>query len=227
MLDAIVSLLENAGMVPWTDRTRLPLEGKDYPIIKRRIYDSDDLIGFDLLQLLPDAFITLTETDDGRLRLGRREGGRSNGILRQAYGGQRIIVSARVRSVLEAAELDSVALKPVYADKHNTISDDWSELTSLVRMPPLAPSMHLIGFYPTRGPVQPGFQGGSWIAQDGFVEPAELRYRAADVEEWSHDLALTTEGRIDAQRRIVASRRLYETLVSAGIETNWMPVFVE
>lgn len=100
-----------------------------------------------------------------------------------------------------------------------------TQITSPDRVPPLSARMTLTDF--DSRPVEPGYQGGTWIPQDGFVRPAELRYRSVELGAWKHELALTTEGRIDAQRRMVASRKLYGTLVSAGIETDWMPVLMK
>jgi hypothetical protein len=220
----LVDRLNEAGLKPHT-RGKRRVKGGEYIFVLHRRYEYADLVQLQFVECMPLDCLSHPKTDQSdRIVAHRREFKARDRIKRYFAVEHRLLVRDDVKTVLESAALAHVHFRLVILKPAREKRRDWWELTSDFVMPRLSPSLEI-----TSGGkrVERGHSAYAWGFSEGVYAYPELRYLRKDVEALQpFDLAVTHEGQSGSKRHVM-SQRFYETCISNGIDTNWLPVHVE
>ena len=236
-VEALLEVLQEAGLMPWTDKARMPNRKQEYVLSYRRVYEPAELAAAEYLELYPGPVTSV----DGDRRAGARtitmieEPGKAD-ICMVGLKSHAFVAVQRARDVLEAANLKGLHFLPVekaYESVDYDLFDEedtWWELESDLQLPPLSPSMNL----ETRDgrPFTGDFADGC-LRRDGLYTYAELHYRRSDLERFGpFDAARTYEqfhsrGPAPSERALVVSQKFYQTCVANNINARFVPVRID
>ena len=134
-----------------------------------------------------------------------------------------MIVSLALKQKLESAGFLNLVFLPVCLDEKPT--DQWWEMTSEIRLPPVAPPCEVMYF--RGGKPFDGDYSQSLILREGFYQWPELHYRQSEIKPLEpFYCARSIEGFavVEYDRLFVISNRLYRFLEAEKARLKWTPV---
>ena len=248
-IQRILNWLHGEGFTRWRQSGDLQY-GREYSFILIRQYESQDLSSADCLEFWPEVVDSVSAEGrdaEGRLRLERptlKEAKRAGLDFAHATMDEILVVEPVRDRLLEGSFRHLVFRPTVLVTGRGTrpgrytpipweqfkVTRPWWELTSDIKMPPLAPSADLRdpnGEHPFR----PRDAQMPCRLREGFYNHAELRYRRSDLSAMEpFDVALTFEnfGFSHTERRsTVVSKRFYQFCADHGLKGRWAPVRIE
>lgn len=223
-LQRIQEVLARGGYKVWDERGySLPNE---YRVIRNRYYDQDDLEGVEYFKPWAVASLETTtqRTPDDVLAVSCDFEGEVPPI--GMVGVDAMAVCDRLKLSMEEAGLAHLVFLPaqVVGENASSIREGYWELTSDLRLPPLALGLRLIDGL---GGIYEKGKSHACIVDDGF-SPPELHYRASDLARVEpFDLARTSEPIGSKAGTFVASKRFYDFCKSQNLQMEWVPVRID
>lgn len=227
----IIQILRDYGMEWYPHYSeRRDAADKEYVIHRRRTYTREEICAAELLYIFgaakPFADFRTDESGDGFLvEVNRRLGNRRD--FGNSYYHPAVLMSERLKLLLEGDKLEATGFKPVRYDK--PLKPDtkrlW-QLESMIRMPTCLTQRQADDgrFVSEAGLLN------VWVNWDdaGYI-PAELVFSRSEVQKLpSFDIAMTQElvgSPYSPQREIIVTQRFREAMEKHGVKTaQWVPV---
>ncbi|MBL9148278.1 MAG: hypothetical protein JNM94_06235 [Phycisphaerae bacterium] len=231
----------------WQDRRDPPIEGREPRYYRRRswrVYDDSDLDPCQLLTmegLVADFdVIASSSSKDERLRVDVDRCGLPEHLDVSITGGSGLIVPDRVYRVMHALPLRRLLFRPTvpydrrgWPERESAWEDigpPWWEITSDLKMPPVAPSLMVLDH--KKKPVDRSYNKLTIVKDptNMYLGRPELRYLRSELPPLdSFDAALSYEhsGCAIHGARLIVSQRLRRAWIDAGFKADWMPVHIE
>lgn len=240
-LNVVLGALHQAGLKPWKNRFRKKDKTTEYTYFLRRAYSIDELDNSELLRLHPTKnILAFTEAAAGELEV-------QVACLRDAKSwdfatamGQRVVVSNRVKQLLEALNLIGIAFRstvPVRggygelgtAYSWSQIGDPWWELTSSIELSRVSPKCDLRDNKGRK--VLADFSNGCFLHEPPYVL-GELRYRQRDIIALGPFGLARTKERWGSRpgpddRWLIASHEFYRFCREHKLKCEWIPVHID
>lgn len=238
----ILGWLEREGYRPWDEQTDLDYSC-EYNLARLREYDASDWEQAEYLEPHIDAIDEIYHV--GRDEEGRLIVGGKDLVMEQDFEitiFNEWVAPQRTREILENANLEGLTFRPVVIDPkeggniggkafRHPAGDKpprggpWWEITSDIKLPPVAASMTLSD--QKGNPLPPGDENVIYTAREGSYNHAELHFRRSDMEQMEpFDIALTRE-HFHVRPRIVVSSRFYRACAERSLRINWVPVHLD
>ena len=210
-------LVEN-GLTP---RYQFNKEEKSFCVAMERVYRATELQAASYLSPWARNEFDVEYRDDQKRILLNRQHVKRN---RQAgFATMSMIVSLALKQKLERARFHNLMFQPVCLDEKPT--DHWWELTSALRMPPVAPPCEV--FYFREGKPFDGDYSQSLVLRESSYLGPELHYRQSEIrplEPFDCARSIESFGVVEYDRLFVISNRLYRFLQAEQARLKWTPV---
>jgi len=211
-------------------------EAKHFELIRTREYEPPDLDGLECLQIWPELMVEMEWEPAG---YGIRRGQyKRRADFARGRSGKPIIVSQRVRALLETADFRGLHFAPLQLFKRvggsydspklgnlewSSVGEPWWILDSILTLPPVGPYLYIQGG--GDGKIYPRGTRQGIIREPGFsdVERHYVRSELAKLGEFDVAREWESLGAVD----IIVSRRFYEFCKAHNLKCGFKPVRID